>query len=111
VEESSSPRTRPLPGRAVAGHSRCQIIDETSAVEDCLAGADWSGSHVTFSIVHPGSGRYAGNIALYRIDRGTAHAKIGCRIARWTRGQGVATSAVRSVTSRALDPLGCTASS
>lgn len=77
---------------------RCRITDEDDAVRDCLAGADWSdGSHATFSIVHGGSGRYAGNVALHGIDAGTGEAKVGYRIARWSRGRGVASRAVESV--------------
>ncbi|WP_371749443.1 GNAT family N-acetyltransferase [Streptomyces sp. NBC_01283] len=88
---------------------RCQITDAASAVRDCLAGADWSdGTHATFSIIDNGSGRYAGNIALHGIDRAHARAKVGYRIAPWTRGQGVATAAVRSVVSWALSDLGLT---
>ncbi|WP_369360033.1 GNAT family N-acetyltransferase [Streptomyces sp. cg2] len=92
---------------------RCQITDEASALEDCLAGADWSdGSHATFSIVyrpvhgHGPGGRYAGNISLHGIDQVNAQAKVGYRIARWTRGQGVATAAVRCVVGWALSELG-----
>lgn len=86
---------------------RCQITDEASAIRDCLAGADWSsGTHATFSIIHRGSGRYAGNIAVHSIDRANSQAKVGYRIAPWTRGQGVATAAVRSVIGWALGDLG-----
>ncbi|MYT33743.1 GNAT family N-acetyltransferase [Streptomyces sp. SID8354] len=86
---------------------RCQITDEASAIKDCLAGADWSdGSQATFSIVHKHGGRYAGNIALHGIDRENAQAKVGYRIARWTRGQGVATAAVHCVADWALRELG-----
>lgn len=88
---------------------RCQITDEASAIRDCLAGRDWSnGTHATFSIIHHGSGRYAGNIALHSIDRANSQAKVGYRIAPWTRGQGVATAAVRSVVSWAQGDLGLT---
>lgn len=82
---------------------RCQITDEASAIQDCLTGADWSdGSHATFSIIHRDSGRYAGNIALHSIDHAAAQAKIGYRIAPWTRGQGLATQAVDTVATWAL---------
>lgn len=82
---------------------RCQITDEASAVEDCVAGADWSdGSHATFSIIHRATDRYAGNIALHGIDRGTGEARIGYRVARWARGQGVATQALDAVATWAL---------
>ncbi|MGW2818732.1 GNAT family N-acetyltransferase [Streptomyces sp. NPDC001415] len=88
---------------------RCQITDEASAVRDCLAGADWSdGSHATFSIIHRGTGRYAGNIALHGIDRVNSRAGVGYRIAPWTRGRGAATAAVRSVASWAVSDLGLT---
>ncbi|MEU5404379.1 GNAT family protein [Streptomyces sp. NPDC005963] len=88
---------------------RCQITDEASAIRDCLAGADWSdGTHATFSIIHGGSGRYAGNIALHSIDRANSQAKVGYRIAPWTRRQGVATAAVRSVVGWAQVGLGLT---
>jgi RimJ/RimL family protein N-acetyltransferase len=61
---------------------RCQITDEPSAIQDCLASADWSdGSHATFSIIDRDTGRYAGNIALHGIDPDTAQAKIGYRVA------------------------------
>lgn len=86
---------------------RCQITDEASAVQDCLAGADWSdGSHATFSILRHDTGRYAGNIALHSIDRVNSAARVGYRIAPWTRGQGVATAALRSVADWALNNLG-----
>jgi RimJ/RimL family protein N-acetyltransferase len=82
---------------------RCQITDEASAIQDCLTGADWSdATHATFSIIHRDTGRYAGNIALHGIDPDTAHAKIGYRIANWTRGAGLATQAVQCVTTWAL---------
>ncbi|MBM7172997.1 GNAT family N-acetyltransferase [Streptomyces sp. G44] len=88
---------------------RCRITDEASAIRDCLAGRDWSdGTHATFSIVHRGSGRYAGNIALHGIDRADSRAKVGYRIAPWTRGQGVATAAVRRVVRWAQGDLGLT---
>lgn len=77
---------------------RCRIADEASAIRDCLEGADWSdGSHATFSIIHRESGRYAGNIALHGLDPETGEARIGYRVAPWTRGQGVATHAVEAV--------------
>jgi RimJ/RimL family protein N-acetyltransferase len=77
---------------------RCRIADERDAVRDCLAGADWSdGSHATFSIVHAGTGRYAGNIALHGIDPEAAEARVGYRIARWARGRGVATRVLDGV--------------
>jgi RimJ/RimL family protein N-acetyltransferase len=107
VEESGAVLELGLDSDVRLWNPRCQITDETSAIKDCLAGADWSeGSHRTFSIVYAVSGRYAGNIALHGIDWVNAQAKIGYRIARWTRGQGVATSAVRSVTSWAIGTLG-----
>jgi RimJ/RimL family protein N-acetyltransferase len=82
---------------------RCQITDEADAIEDCLAGADWSdGSHATFSIIHRDTGRYAGNIALHGIDPDTAQAKIGYRVARWARGQGLATRALDIVATWAM---------
>jgi RimJ/RimL family protein N-acetyltransferase len=85
---------------------RCQITDEASAIQDCLTGADWSdGSHATFSIIHGETGRYAGNIALHGIDAETAQAKIGYRIAPWTRGQGVATQAVEGLAAWAFTQL------
>ncbi|WP_051452221.1 GNAT family N-acetyltransferase [Actinospica robiniae] len=77
---------------------RCRITDEASAIRDCVEGADWSdGSHATFSIIHRDSGRYAGNIALHGLEPNTGQAHIGYRVARWTRGQGVATQAVNAV--------------
>jgi RimJ/RimL family protein N-acetyltransferase len=86
---------------------RCRITGEKAAIEDCLAGADWSdGSHATFSIIHRDTGRYAGNIALHGIDRANAQAKVGYRIARWARGQGLATAAVDSVAAWAFADLG-----
>lgn len=86
---------------------RCQITDEASALRDCRAGADWSdGSHTTFSIIHRGSGRYAGNIALHSIDRADSLAYVGYRIAPWTRGQGVATTAVRALIGWGFGDLG-----
>lgn len=82
---------------------RCRIADEADAMRDCLAGADWSdGSHATFSIIHRDSGRYAGNIALHGLDPDTAEGRIGYRVARWARGQGVATRAVDTVAAWAL---------
>ena len=85
---------------------RCQIIDEASAVADCVAGADWSdGSHATFSIIHRATGRYAGNIALHGIDSSAAQARVGYRVARWARGQGVATQALDAVAAWAFSQL------
>jgi RimJ/RimL family protein N-acetyltransferase len=82
---------------------RCQISDEAGAVADCVAGADWSdGSHATFSIIHRATDRYAGNIALHSIDASAAEARIGYRIARWARGQGLATHALDAVATWAL---------
>ena len=82
---------------------RCQITDEASAIEDCLTGADWSdGSHATFSIIHRDTGRYSGNIALHGIDPDTAQAKIGYRVARWARGQGLASQALDIVATWAM---------
>jgi RimJ/RimL family protein N-acetyltransferase len=81
----------------------CRITDEASAIQDCLTGADWSdGSHATFSIIHRDTGRYAGNIALHGIDPDTAQANIGYRVARWARGQGLATHALDTVATWAL---------
>lgn len=85
---------------------RCQIIDEQSAIRDCVSGADWSdGGHATFSILHRDSGRYAGNIALHGLDPSTAEGRIGYRIARWVRGRGVATQAVQCVSVWAFTQL------
>ena len=82
---------------------RCQITDEASAIADCVAGADWSdGSHATFSIIHRATDRYAGNIALHGIDASAAEARVGYRVARWVRGQGVATQALDAVAAWAL---------
>lgn len=82
---------------------RCRITDEASAIADCLAGADWSdGSHATFSIVHRDSGKYAGTIAVHSIDPAAAEARIGYRVARWARGQGLATLAVDTVATWAI---------
>ncbi|MFJ9613693.1 GNAT family N-acetyltransferase [Streptomyces noursei] len=107
VDESSAVLELGLDSDVRMWNPRCRITDEASAIEDCLAGADWSdGSHATFSIVHGPDGRYAGNIALHGIDHVNAQAKVGYRIARWTRGQGVATAAVRSVADWALSELG-----
>ncbi|ANZ20436.1 Acetyltransferase (GNAT) domain [Streptomyces noursei ATCC 11455] len=107
MEESSAVLELGLDSDVRMWNPRCRITDEASAIKDCLAGADWSdGSHATFSIVHGPDGRYAGNIALHGIDHVNAQAKVGYRIARWTRGQGVATAAVRSVADWALSELG-----
>ena len=77
---------------------RCRITDEASAIEDCRAGADWSGGgHATFSIIQCATERYAGNIAVHGIDPTATRAKIGYRIAGWARGQGVASGAVDAV--------------
>lgn len=88
---------------------RCRIADEASAIEDCLAGADWSdGTHATFSIVHRDTGRYAGNIALHALapDAAHGHGHIGYRVAPWARGQGVAGRAVEAVADWALTQRG-----
>ncbi|WP_438296008.1 GNAT family N-acetyltransferase [Streptomyces sp. HUAS TT7] len=107
VDESPAVAELGLDSDVRMWNPRCQITDEASAIQDCLTGADWSdGSHATFSVVHGDSGRYAGNISLHGIDQVNAQAKVGYRIARWTRGQGVATAAVRSVVSWALSELG-----
>jgi hypothetical protein len=65
---------------------RCQIADELAVIADCLTGAVWlAGTHVTSSIVDQTNGTYAGNIALHDIDRETGQARIGYRVAPWTR--------------------------
>ena len=85
---------------------RCQITDEASAVADCVAGADWSdGSHATFSIIERATERYAGNIALHGIDPSAAQARVGYRISRWARGQGIATHALDAVAAWAFSQL------
>ncbi|MBR7829344.1 GNAT family N-acetyltransferase [Actinospica sp. MGRD01-02] len=77
---------------------RCRITDEASAIEDCRAGADWSGGgHATFSIIERATDRYAGNIALHGIDADVATAKVGYRIAGWARGRGVASTVLDAV--------------
>jgi RimJ/RimL family protein N-acetyltransferase len=86
---------------------RCRIPDEAAAVADCVAGADWrAGTTATFSIVDEATGDYAGTIALHAIDRDDRQARIGYRVAPWTRGRGVATTAVRLVTRWAFGTLG-----
>ncbi|MEV0458730.1 GNAT family N-acetyltransferase [Catellatospora methionotrophica] len=86
---------------------RCRIPDEAAATADCLARADWSdGTEAAFSIIDVPTGAYAGSIALHHIDWTDAHARIGYRIAPWTRGRGVATASVAAVSRWAFTVLG-----
>ncbi len=85
---------------------RCRLPDRAAAVADCVSGADWSdGTHATFSIIDDATGAYAGTIALHHIDHDDAQARIGYRVAPWTRGRGVATGSVRAVSQWAFEAL------
>ncbi|GIF98848.1 GNAT family N-acetyltransferase [Catellatospora citrea] len=85
---------------------RCSIPDLPAAVADCVTGADWSdGAQATFSIIDDATAAYAGTIALHHIDHDNAQARIGYRIAPWTRGRGVATGSVRAVSQWAFTTL------
>lgn len=84
------------------------VIDLDSARSWCERGADWSdGSHATFSVLEATTGRYAGNVSLWRVDLADQRtAAIGYRTAPWARGRGVATAGVGAVTRWAFGSLG-----
>ena len=84
------------------------VVDLGSARAWCERGADWSdGSHATFSVLEATTGRYAGNVSLWRVDLADQRtAAIGYRTAPWARGRGVATAAVGAVTRWAFGALG-----
>lgn len=83
------------------------VADEPGAQRWLARGADWSaGDHATFSIVEAATGRFAGTVSLYRIDREQAGASIGYRVAPWARGRGAATQAVAAVTAWSFSGAG-----
>jgi RimJ/RimL family protein N-acetyltransferase len=85
-----------------------RVVDLATAREWCERCADWSdGDHVTFSVLDAAAGRLVGNVSLWRLDLADQRtAAVGYRTAPWARGQGVATAAVRAVTSWAFGALG-----
>ena len=97
--------TDPLTVRFNAAPS---VVDLDSARSWCERGADWSdGSHATFSVLEATTGRYAGNVSLWRVDLADQRtAAIGYRTAPWARGRGVATAGVGAVTRWAFGSLG-----
>jgi RimJ/RimL family protein N-acetyltransferase len=84
------------------------VVDLATAREWCERGADWSdGRHATFSVLDATTGRLAGNVSLWSVDRDEQRsASIGYRTAPWARGRGVATAAVGAVTRWAFGALG-----
>ena len=84
------------------------VVDLDSARSWCDRGADWSdGRHATFSVLDATTGRLAGNVSLWKVDRtGQRDASVGYRTAPWSRGQGVATTALGAVTRWAFGALG-----
>lgn len=85
-----------------------RVVDLGSAREWCERGGDWSdGTHATFSVLEATTGRYAGNVSLWRVDlTDQRSAAIGYRTAPWARGGGVATAGVGAVTRWAIGALG-----
>lgn len=73
----------------------------------CARGGDWSGGdHATFSVLDATTGRLLGSVSLHQIDRARGDAGLGCRVAPWARGRGVATDAVTAVTRWGFGALG-----
>lgn len=85
-----------------------RVVDLDSARQWCLDGADWSdGTHATFSVLEATTGRFAGNISIWRIDlEHNRTASVGYRTAPWARGRGLATTALVAVTGWAFGSLG-----
>jgi RimJ/RimL family protein N-acetyltransferase len=82
------------------------VVDHETARSWCESGADWrSGTHATFSVLDATTGRLAGNISLWRIDRQQHEASVGYRTAPWARGQGLATTALGAVSRWAFGAL------
>src|SRR3954469_15665952 len=82
------------------------VVDVASARDWCDRGADWaSGGHATFSILDAADpSTYLGNISLFELalDPNHAQGSIGYRVAPAHRGKGVATTALRTVTTWAF---------
>jgi RimJ/RimL family protein N-acetyltransferase len=85
-----------------------RVVDVDTARDWCERAADWSdGSHATFAVLDAVTGRFVGNVSLWRIDLADQRtAAVGYRSAPWARGLGVATAAVRAVTGWAFGALG-----
>ena len=105
AEDALAMLTDPL---TVRFNAAPRVVDLASARAWCERGADWSdGSHATFSVLDATTGRLAGNISLWQVDRHRQRtASIGYRTAPWARGQGVATAGVGAVTRWAFGALG-----
>lgn len=83
------------------------VVDLGSAAAWCERGGDWSsGTHATFSILDRATAAYLGTISLHNLDTALLDADIGYRIAPAHRDKGVATAALRAVTTWAFEDLG-----
>ncbi len=84
------------------------VVDEASARDWCVRGADWSdGTHASFSVLEGTTGRLVGNISLWRVDLlDQRSAAVGYRTAPWARSRGVATTSLGAVTRWAFGALG-----
>ena len=83
------------------------VVDLESARAWCASGADWSdGTHATWHATDRLTGRFVANCSVFTIDREQATAKIGYRVAPWSRGRGVGREIVDSVTRWAFTELG-----
>jgi RimJ/RimL family protein N-acetyltransferase len=83
--------------------------DEETARAWAERWADWDGGKSgLFGVYEITEGRLLGLVSLHKIDLDLSFGELGYRIAPWARGQGVATTAVRTVTDWAFGFLGLT---
>ena len=82
------------------------VVDEATATQWCLRGADWSsGDHATCHAVDIETGRLVANVSVFAIDREHATANIGYRVVPWARRLGYGRESLTAVSSWAFTEL------